>query len=356
LGVATAEAPTPSRATNTRPTEADWSQSTALVRRAERLLLCSHQKPDGDAIGSILGLGHALESAGKHVTLACADAPINALAKLPGADRIIQDLSEVSQEGQPLRWDAVVVMDASGLDRLGGLYESNRHVFETLPVLNVDHHFTNDRFGEVNLVDATAAATTEVLVEFLRRMGIAPDPVAATCLLAGLMTDSLSFQTESTTGRSLRAAATLVEAGAPMAAIASQIFRQRPRGSAVLWSKALGTLGFGAGGRIAWVEVTREMVESSGPGAESGGLSNYASSIEGVDVGFLIEEGADGNVYVGLRSESVDVAAIAAEFGGGGHVRAAGCHFKAPATIASAREPLLAVIDRYLAVSPLDAG
>ncbi|HEV2125894.1 MAG TPA: DHHA1 domain-containing protein, partial [Chloroflexota bacterium] len=164
----------------------------------------------------------------------------------------------------------------------------------------------------------------------------------------GLLTDSLSFQTESTSGKTLRAAASLVDAGAPLSAIAFQLFRQRQRSNAILWGKALGTLQFAVDGRIAWVEVTREMVESSGPGAESGGLSGYAGSIEGVDVGFILEEGQDGNIYVGFRSQSVDVAAVAAEFGGGGHVRAAGCHFKAPATLAEARAQLIPVVERHL--------
>jgi phosphoesterase RecJ-like protein len=326
----------------------EWEAAAERLRCAERILICSHRKPDGDAIGSILGLGHALEALGKQVTLACADAPENSLARLPGAAEIVQNLAPLYALDRPLPWDLGVVVDASSLDRLGVLYEVNQELFATLPLLDIDHHVTNDRFGEVSLVDATAASTTEVLTLLLERMGAPPVGDAATCLLAGLITDSLSFQTESTRPRTLRVAASLVEAGASLSSLAFQLFRQRPRGSALLWSKALGTLQFAAGGRIAWLEVSREMVESAGQGADSGGLSGFAGSIEGVDVGFQIEEGADGNVYVGFRSQTVDVAALAAEFGGGGHVRAAGCNFKAPATIADARAALLPVVERHL--------
>jgi phosphoesterase RecJ-like protein len=332
--------------------EPEWERAIALIGGAQRLLLCSHKKPDGDAIGSLLGLGHALASAGKDVTLACADAPANSLALLPGAERIVQDLRPRYSNGAAPPWDVIVVMDASGLDRLGELYDENRVLFETLPVVDIDHHITNDLFGAANVVDAGAAATTEVLALLLERMGIEPDVPAATCLLAGLMTDSLSFQTESTTPRTLRVAAALVEAGAPLAGIAFSLFRQRRRDSAILWSKALSTLQFAAGGRIGWVEVTRAMVEESGPEAESGGFSSFPASIAGVDVGFLVEEGKDGNVYVGFRSQSVDVAALAGEFGGGGHKRAAGCHFKAPATIGEALAQLLPVIERHLPPVP----
>ena len=326
----------------------DWDAAIALIRGASRILICSHRKPDGDAIGSLLGLGWALGSLGKQVTLACADRPENSLAALPGAGRIIQDLAPLYSLDRALPWDLCIVVDASGLDRLGALYETHTDLFAAVPLIDIDHHVTNDRFGVANVVDSGAASTTEVLALLLERMTVPLDVPAATCLLAGVMTDSLSFQTESTTPRTLRVAASLVERGAPLSGIAFQLFRQRPRSSAILYSKALGTLQFAAGGRIAWIEVTREMVESAGPGADSGGLSGFCGSIQGVDVGFQIEEGADGRIYAGLRSQSVDVAAVAAELGGGGHVRAAGCQFQPPAKIVDARAKLLPVIERYL--------
>lgn len=337
-----------SAARDTLSAEPDWDQAMALIQGARRILICSHRKPDGDAIGSLLGLGWALDALGKEVTLACADAPENTLATLPGAERIIQDLAPLYSLDRALPWDLGIVVDASGLDRLGILYEAHQDLFAALPLIDFDHHVTNDRFGVANVVDPHAASTTEVLTLLLGRMGVTPDVPTATCLLAGLFTDSLSFQTESTTPRTLRVAADLVECGAPLSALAFQLFRQRPRANAILYSKALGTLQFAAGGRIAWVEVTREMVESAGTGADAGGLSGFCGSIQGVDVGFQLEEGADGKIYSGLRSQSVDVAAIAAEFGGGGHVRAAGCHFPPPATIADARAKLLPAIERRL--------
>ncbi len=344
-GVAITEEPAPVPATIPEP---DWDHAVELIHGANRVLLCSHRKPDGDAIGSLLGLGWTLEAAGKHVTLACADAPANALATLPGAERIVQDLSPLYTVGEAPPWDLAIVMDASGLDRLGSIYENNRDLFAALPLIDVDHHITNDRFGIANVVDPTAASATEVLSLLIERLGLTPNVPAATCLMAGLMTDSLSFQTESTTPRSMRVAARLLEAGAPVAKLAFQLFRQRPRGSALLWSKALGTLQFAAGGRIGWLEVTRAAMDAAGPGADSGGLSGFAGSITGVDVGFVLEEGQDGNIYVSLRSATVDVARVASEFGGGGHVRAAGCHFAPPATIADARAQLLPAIERAL--------
>ena len=326
----------------------EWDLAVELIRNAQRVLICSHRKPDGDAIGSLTGLGWALESVGKQVTLACADPAPNTLALIPGAEKIVNDLKPLCAGESPLPWDLGIVVDASSLDRLGTLYEENKELFGALPLVNVDHHVTNDRFGAANVVDARAASATEVLTLLLARLGIEPDVATASCLLSGLITDSLSFQTESTTSRTLRIAADLVEAGAPLAAIAFKLFRQRPRGSAVLYAKALGTLQFALGGRVAWLEITRAMVEAAGEGADSGGLSGFAGSIQGVEIGFQIEEGADGNVYAGFRSQSVDVAALAGELGGGGHVRAAGCSFKAPATIAEAREKILAVVARHL--------
>ncbi|MDQ3702486.1 MAG: DHH family phosphoesterase [Chloroflexota bacterium] len=348
-------------------------------------MICAHKKPDADTIGSLLGLSHSLRELGKQTTLVCADPLGGALAALPGAGDILTQLPEllvgvadgaagdmqidvplitgdgvpttivadgaadgVAIDGRPLPWDLVVTVDVSSLDRLGTVYDSAVALCPRLSLLNIDHHFTNDRFGTVNLVDAQAAAATEVVALLLPRLGVRPSVPAATCLLAGLLTDSLSFQTDSTTSRTLRVAADLVAAGAPLSSLAFQLFRQRPLGSAVVWSRALGTLRFAAGGRIAWIEVTREMVADAGPGADSTGLSGFAGSIAGVDVGVVLEEGADGPIYVGLRSQSVDVAAVAAEFGGGGHQRAAGCQFAPPATLASAREALLPTIESAL--------
>jgi phosphoesterase RecJ-like protein len=328
--------------------EEDWRQAIEALRRCQRPLLVTHKKPDGDAIGSMLGLGHALEDLGKQVTLACADRPDGALAKLPGADRIVTDLAGSYSPGGDLPWDLVVALDASDLDRVGTILERNPALFERLPIVDLDHHFTNDRFGTVNLVDPGAAATAEVVTLLLRRLDVTPNAAAATCLLAGMLTDSLSFQTESTTARTLRQAAALVEAGAPLAGLAYQLFRQRPLAGALVWSKTLGSLRFAAGHRIALIEVPRAVVASSGPGADTTGLSGFAGDIAGVDVGLVIAEGDDGAIHVGLRSQSVDVAALAAQFGGGGHKRAAGCQFAPPATIASARAALIPAIEAAL--------
>ena len=327
--------------------EADWACAVDLVRSSRRLLVVTHKKPDGDAIGSLLGLGLTLERAGKVVTMVCADAPQNSMAKLPGAERIFTELLPLYDPTAAPAWDLIVSTDASGLDRLGATYERHRDLFARIPVIDLDHHISNTRFGDANLVDPKAASATEVVVLLLERLGMAPDADAARCLLFGMMTDTLSFQTESVSARTFRVAASLLEYGAPLAALATE-FRQRPRGNALVWSRAMGTLQFTADGRIAWFEVPRSIVESAGPGADTSGLSGFAGGIAGVVVGMVIEEGADGNVYVGLRSQSVDVATVAARFGGGGHQRAAGCHFVPPATLASARAAMLPALEQAL--------
>jgi phosphoesterase RecJ-like protein len=321
---------------------ADWTGAAALLRAAGRLLLWGHRKPDADTAGSVLGLALALESLGKSVTLVCADPLEGVLAELPGAGRF---LTAPPAEGT---WDAVVSLDVSTLDRLGPAYEAAAPRLAGLPFLNIDHHATNPGFGTVNLVDPRAAATAEMVTLLLEQMGVPLTEPVATCLLAGLLTDTLSFQTEGTTPRSLRVGATLLEAGAPLAPLAHRFFRQRSRGSALVWSGALSTLRFAAGGRIAWVEISRAVMAAAGTGGDGAGLSGFAASIEGVEVGFSLEEAADGTIFAGLRSSTVDVAAVAANFGGGGHVRAAGCQFAPPATLATAGEALLSVIEPAL--------
>ena len=321
---------------------ADWAGAAALLREAGRLLLWGHRKPDADTAGSVLGLAFALESLGKSVTLVCTDRLEGVLTTLPGAERF---LTAPPAEGT---WDAVVSLDVATVDRLGPAYEAAAPRLAGLPFLNVDHHPTNPGFGTVNLVDPQAAATAEMVTLLLEQMGVPLTEPVATCLLAGLLTDTLSFQTEGTTPRSLRVGATLLEAGAPLAPLAHQFFRQRSRGSALVWSGALGTLRFAAGGRVAWVEISRAVRAAAGAGGDGAGLSGFAASIEGVEVGFSLEEAADGTIFAGLRSSTVDVAAVAGTFGGGGHVRAAGCQFAPPATLATAAEALLSVIEPAL--------
>jgi bifunctional oligoribonuclease and PAP phosphatase NrnA len=334
----------------------DWDGAADFLRRYQSFLLCAHQKPDADTIGSSLGLANVLEGLGKRVTLVCADRLSASLATLPGADRFltavpaVPAIPAVSVGGT---YEAIVALDASTLERLGAVPPASPALFGALPLLNIDHHLTNPRFGTVNLVDAQAAATAELVTLLAQRMSVPLSVPAATCLLAGLMTDTLSFQTESTTPRTLRVGASLLEAGAPLPALAFRFFRQRTRHSALVWSGALGTLRFGAGGRVAWVEVSRAVLEAAGPGADSGGLSGFAASIEGVEVGFSLEEAPDGTVFVGLRSATVDVAAVAARFGGGGHARAAGCQLVPPATLAAAGAALLTVIEGALPSLPV---
>jgi phosphoesterase RecJ-like protein len=324
---------------------ADWEAGVALLDRARRLLLVAHLKPDADTVGSVLGLGQALESLGKEVTLYCADPLAGPLVTLPGAERVT---TAPPTDEAWAAFDAVVTLDVSTIDRLGSVYLEAPERFTRLPVLNVDHHLTNPRFGTVDLVDPVAASTAELVTALLERMGVPLTVPVATCLLAGVLTDTLSFQTQSTTPATLRTAASLLQAGAPLAALAYRYFRQRSRGSALVWSRALGTLSFAAGGRVAWIEVSRAVLEAAGPGADGAGLSGFAANIEGVEVGFSLEEGPDGSIFAGLRSPTVDVAAVAARFGGGGHARAAGCHFPPPATLAAARDALLGAIEESL--------
>jgi phosphoesterase RecJ-like protein len=331
----------------------DWDGAADFLRRFQSFLLCAHQKPDADTIGSTLGLASVLEGLGKRVTLVCADRLSASLATLPGADRFLTAVPAIPAVSVGGTYEAIVALDASTLERLGAVPPASPALFGALPLLNIDHHLTNPRFGTVNLVDARAAATAELVTLLAQRMSVPLSVPAATCLLAGLMTDTLSFQTESTTPRTLRVGASLLEAGAPLPALAFRFFRQRTRHSALVWSGALGTLRFGAGGRVAWVEVSRAVLEAAGPGADSGGLSGFAASIEGVEVGFSLEEAPDGTVFVGLRSATVDVAAVAARFGGGGHARAAGCQLVPPATLAAAGAALLAVIEGALPTLPV---
>ncbi|TCP58873.1 phosphoesterase RecJ-like protein [Tumebacillus sp. BK434] len=293
-------------------TAADFFQSH------DNLLLLVHERPDGDALGSVLGAAHLLHQLGKTVTLVNDDPIPDKFKFLPLADRF-QLPEEV--EGT---FHNVISFDCGDRKRLG---RSGQLVAEGANLLNVDHHVTNDRFGTENLVDLDAAATCQIVFKIAQQLGMELDLDTATCLYTGLVTDTGGFRYSNTTEEVLLIAANLLTAGVSPYNIVDRVMETMTWPQVLLIRAALDTLGRDDSGRIAWVTITRDMLETAG-GCEEDveGLVNYPRNVEGVEVGISFREGLPGKVKVSFRSKYVvDVGAIALEFGGGGHARAAGC-------------------------------
>jgi bifunctional oligoribonuclease and PAP phosphatase NrnA len=296
--------------------EAAW----ALISAARRIVILAHEHPDPDALGSALGLALALEPLGKRCVVACADPVPSNYTFLPGRERVVAtfDTADV---------DLVIALDAGELGRYGNLSTRYRDFFETATILNIDHHVTSNGCGQVNIVDPRSAATAELLTMFLLHAGVEINAEAARCLLAGIITDTRSFEFDATTSRTLLAGAYLVGCGAVPEEIIRPMYRLRPIEKVRLWNVTLDrTLGTAANGRLVWAALRQDYLAETGATADmDDGLPSYLMDIEGVAIAALFKEQADGTTKVSLRAaEPYDAARMSAHFGGGGHVRAAG--------------------------------
>ena len=292
----------------------------AEVRRAlvgaRRLLVISHQNPDGDAIGSSLALASGLMALGKTCDVVNADGVPANLTWLPLAERVLLAPEEEAA------YDTVVFVDCGNPERPGLPLEELRGA----RWVNIDHHPGNGDFGAANLVDPDACATAELVYEVLQALAAPIGFTAAANIYTAILTDTGSFRFSNANARAFEIASRMVGRGVAPSWVAQMVYDQQPVGRLRLLSRVLETLDLSPRDKAACVVVTREMLRATHTGVEDvEGFVNYPRSICGVDVGFLIREEAPGRYRVALRSKGkVDVAAIARELGGGGHRNAAG--------------------------------
>ncbi len=310
------------------------------LRGAQRVLALCHVDPDGDAIGSLLGLGWLLRALPQPpaITLACADPVPATLAHLPGA-------AEITTAPPPGPWDVVVALDASDAARLGPIFQPAS--WSPAPIAVLDHHITNLFFGDLNHVDPACAATAQILVGLADVLAVPIGQEAASCLLTGIVTDTLSFRTSNTTAAVLATAARLAAAGANITEIADRALNRRPLSVMRLWGLALRQLHLEDG--VAWTEVTPAMRAAAGvTDNENGSLVSHLITANEARVAAVFNQQPDGQVEINLRSrKGYDVAQIALRLGGGGHPQAAGCTLPGPLAAAEAKVlPLLIAIAR----------
>ncbi len=311
----------------------EWESACALVLEAQRILLTTHAGPDGDAIGSMVGLSIALRAMGKTVAMVCSDPVPQDLTFVPLSDQVraLHDLAKL-----PFAPDLIIVCDAASLARLGAVYTESQSCFEASPILNLDHHQTNSRFGRVNLVDSTAAATAEIAHELLERLHVTITQEISTALMTGLVTDTLGFRTANVTPRTLTLAAHLLEHGAPLNEIGYRVFHATRYEKLKLWGYGLSNLQRTEDGRIVWAELPRAMrTELGAKESDLVGLASFIEDMEGVDVVILAWDSKKDptRTRLSLRSRTVNVAAIAQTLGGGGHSGAAGALLAEPLAV-----------------------
>jgi phosphoesterase RecJ-like protein len=302
-------------------------RAMALIRAATRIALLAHEHPDGDCLGSALGLAHMLWELGKAAVPCCPDPAPRVFSFLPALERLRTDLEDE-------RFDLVIALDASEASRFGALYQRHRAFLEQVPMLNIDHHLSSAGCGHVNIIDPTAAATAELLVLFQQQAALPLSREAALCLLTGLISDTNAFQFSNTTPRSLQAGAVLLRAGATPETIVRPLYRSRPLAQERLRARVLLDAQTACGGRLIWSQATDRTLEETGALPEmDDNLAGMLRDIEGVEIAaFFKNYGQPEITRLSLRCAApYNAAEICARLGrGGGHARAAGATLDLP--------------------------
>lgn len=288
------------------------------IHAADSILVSSHARPDGDAIGSMLACGMLLEQLGKHVKMVLSDGVPMLYRWLPCVEHI-EHTDHVSGH-----YDLTILLECDGLERsrLGGL--------EGRTIVNIDHHASGRPFAAMNWIDPQASAVAELVFDLAVAAGVGVTPDMATCLYTAVLTDTGSFCYEGTDAHTFKLATELVNLGARPSQISQEVYFSNPLSKMVLLGAALSTLH--REGRIAWLWVTHEdMLRSEAAEEDCEGIVNYAIAIAGVEVAVLLRELPDHRVRLSMRSKGkVNVAQVAEGFGGGGHANASGCTLPGP--------------------------
>lgn len=356
----------------------DYEAALHAIHQHQRILVTPHANVDPDGIGSALACYQMFTAMGKDVTVICPDTNPESLSFLPGFEKLTNEVDEQQNfivtvnldEGVEIdklrytvedhkvniivvpktgsirqqqvtfgdgerKYDMLVVVDTADLPLLGSVYTDHVDLFSQVPIMNIDHHISNTGFGQLQMIDATAASATEVLYGWFMNtpeMKAHMTPDIATLLLTGLITDTRSFQNPNTTPRSLEVGAELLELGARQQEIIQHIYKTKPLSTLKIWGRALNGIQIDRDAGIVWSAISKEDLAEMGATSKetTGLLDELISTIPDADVHVLFTELEDGGLKASTRSSTaIDVSSLAArQFGGGGHARAAGFRVK----------------------------
>jgi bifunctional oligoribonuclease and PAP phosphatase NrnA len=320
------------------------------LRSARRAMIVCHENPEADALGSVLALCLIVEASGGVATAVCAD-------PMPEMYRFLRGMDRFRTGPDPsIDYDLLVVSDCGELERTGPVLDRNHDLFTRVPILDIDHHLSNQKFGEVDWVDATSSATCEMITLLAWRMGIPLDGFdgkLASALAAGVIMDTANFQHPNVTPRTLVVSAALREAGAPLADINRMLYWTKPNTQLKLFGRVLARMESDLGGRLVWSTLELADLDATGSlPAESEGLVDLLAQSATAEAAILFKE-AEGEMRVSVRTRDggVDATVLTGYFAGGGHARAAGCTVYLPPdearTAVLEREvPLVAAVER----------
>lgn len=312
----------------------------AAIRDASRITAICHENPDADTLGSAMALRMAAERLGKQAEVVAADPVPPTIAELPGAGDV--------RTRPLLEPDLAVVLDGP-LSRTGAIATEADDWLARARIVNIDHHVSNDGAAAFAAwIDPEAAATCEMMALLIPELGVEIDADIATVLTAGIVQDTHTFSHPNATPRTLRVAADLVAAGAPLSAIHRSIYADKPFSTLALWGRMMAGIDQRRDGRIVHASMTLAMLAETGSDAvASEGFIDLLASTKAADVTVLLKEVDASHVRVSVRTSArADAVAVTSAFGGGGHARAAGCSIDAP--LAEARTRLLDECEREL--------
>lgn len=297
-----------------------------VLRDARRVALLAHVTPDADCIASLGGLGLGLRQVGKEVLTGLP--PASVARKL---DRLVRFAGIEAASRDALRsCDLAVVLDTAKEARIN--FDGALAEFGDVPILNIDHHASNTRFGRWNWISPEHSSTAEMIFDLLVELGVRLTPEIATLLYAGIHSDTQGFSLTNATPSSLRAAAALAGAGARIREVCEWLHRSRTAGDLTLLAAVYRNARVSPAGRVAWSTLTR--AEMAAAGCDPNDIDDQVEvprSIAGISVALLFTEGDDGKIRINFRGEQgVHVLGLAQEFGGGGHATSAGARISGP--------------------------
>lgn len=304
-----------------------------LFAEAKSVLLASHIRADGDAVGSLLGLGNALIQSGKKVFMALSDGLPSNFHYLHGANLVKRHVPD------NIKFDLTISLDISDIDRTGGIF-GDREI-----ILNIDHHITNTSFGKFNFNDPESVATCALIAESLEGWGLSINAETASLLMTGLITDTIGFRTSNMSSKAMRIAADLMDKGANLPTIYQQSLTNKNFDQLIYWGFALKKLQ--RNDRIAWTTLTLDDRKDAGyNGNDDADLNTILSSIIDCDITILFVQQNNGHVKVSWRGKSgFNVSNLAQSLGGGGHPAASGADIEG-----SLEDVQYSVIEKTLAM------
>jgi phosphoesterase RecJ-like protein len=310
------------------------------IRAGRNFLITSHRNPDGDALGSGLALQRLIRQLGKEARMQVRDGFNAALRHIPGAAEVT--ITDELPADYPGAYDGVFTMECPEVERTG-------YAVLPGPVVNIDHHLGNTMYGEINYLDLDAPSVGEMVLQINRHhLKLPLDRETATAMYVSLATDTGFFRYHNTTLRAFEAAEELVRAGVVAGDVSLWINESTPRGAIKLLGLCLTTLELTAKGKIATIELPRRFFDDAGASPEdTEGIVNYGRMIDGVLVSALLKEIDGESTRVSMRAKpGIDVQAVAAMFGGGGHKAASGCTM--PFALPEAKSRLIGILSEIV--------